>query len=31
MTKSINSGVWPTMITPFTNEDKIDYKGLDSL
>ena len=31
MNKCINSGVWPTMITPFTNDDKIDYKALDAL
>ncbi|MCP4178869.1 MAG: dihydrodipicolinate synthase family protein [bacterium] len=27
----LNSGVWPTMITPYTAENKIDWKSLDEL
>lgn len=27
----ITSGVWPTMITPFTADNKIDFNGLESL
>jgi len=25
------SGCWPTMITPFTDDDKVDYKGIKDL
>ena len=28
---NIHNGVWPTMITPFTRENKIDYDGLEKL
>lgn len=31
MKKTIASGVWPTMITPFTDNNKIDYKSLEEL
>jgi 4-hydroxy-tetrahydrodipicolinate synthase len=29
--KNISDGVWTTMITPFTKDDKIDYGGVDIL
>ncbi len=29
--KEINNGVYPTMITPFTDDNKIDYDGVKSL
>ena len=29
--ENIKNGVWPTMITPFTDKDKIDYKGIEKL
>ena len=29
--KEFNSGVWPTMITPYTDANKIDWKSLDEL
>lgn len=29
--ENIKNGVWPTMITPFTEKDKIDYHGLEGL
>ena len=28
MNQTINNGVWPVMITPFTKENKIDYQGV---
>lgn len=28
---SIKNGVWPTMITPYTPENKVDYYGLEKL
>ncbi len=28
MEKTIKDGVWPVMITPFTEDDKIDYDGV---
>ncbi len=28
---SIPDGVWPTMITPYTQDNKIDYEGLERL
>ncbi|MGQ9778945.1 MAG: dihydrodipicolinate synthase family protein [Bacillota bacterium] len=31
MSKSIPNGVWPTMITPFTDSGAIDYHGLAEL
>lgn len=31
MSKSIPDGVWPTMVTPFTDENKIDYEGLERM
>jgi 4-hydroxy-tetrahydrodipicolinate synthase len=31
MNPVIPNGVWPTMITPFTNSDKIDYNALERL
>ncbi len=31
MNKNISDGVWPTMITPFTDLNKIDYKGVEAL
>ena len=27
----ISSGVWATMVTPFTTDDKVDYKGVDQI
>ncbi|WP_206098589.1 dihydrodipicolinate synthase family protein [Paenibacillus montanisoli] len=27
----MNGGVWPTMVTPFTSDDRIDYSGLEKL
>ncbi|HOJ11134.1 MAG TPA: dihydrodipicolinate synthase family protein [Clostridiales bacterium] len=27
----IVDGVWPTMITPYTHDNKVDYKGLEEL
>ena len=27
----LNKGVWPTMITPFTKEGKIDYETTEKL
>ena len=29
--KEINNGVYPTMITPFTDDNKIDYNGVNEL
>lgn len=29
--KSINNGVYPTMVTPFTSDNKIDYNGVKAL
>lgn len=29
--KKINSGVWPTMLTPFTESGKVDYSALEKL
>ena len=29
--KKINSGVWPTMLTPFTESGKVDYPALENL
>ena len=29
--KEINNGVYPTMITPFTDDNKIDYNGVKEL
>jgi 4-hydroxy-tetrahydrodipicolinate synthase len=29
--QNISNGVWTTMITPFTKDDKIDYCGVDNL
>ena len=29
--KEINNGVYPTMITPFTDDNKIDYNGVKQL
>ena len=29
--KTINNGVWPTMITPFTKENKIDFAALEKM
>ncbi len=31
MTGQIADGVWPTMITPFTDQNDIDYKALESM
>nr|WP_308640151.1 dihydrodipicolinate synthase family protein [Paenibacillus silvisoli] len=31
MQMGMNGGVWPTMITPFTKENQIDYAGLERL
>jgi len=31
MNPSIRNGVWPTMITPFTDSDKIDYAVLERM
>ncbi len=31
MNSDITNGVWPTMITPFTNENEVDYQGLERL
>lgn len=28
---TINNGVWPTMITPFTNENKINFDALEKM
>ena len=28
MIKEINNGVYPTMLTPFTDDNKIDYNGV---
>lgn len=28
MTKSISNGVWPVMITPYTEDNRIDYDGV---
>lgn len=29
--RKINSGVWPTMLTPFTESGKVDYSALEKL
>lgn len=29
--KHISNGVWPTMVTPFTADNKIDYEGVERL
>lgn len=31
MEKNFNGGVWPTMITPFTNNNEVDYNALEEL
>lgn len=31
MNKGICDGVWPTMITPFTEDNKVDYEGLEKI
>lgn len=31
MRMNIADGVWPTMITPFTEKDEIDYEGLERM
>ncbi|MEA2063305.1 MAG: dihydrodipicolinate synthase family protein, partial [Gemmatimonadota bacterium] len=31
MNNKISSGVWPVMITPFTDSDKIDYAVLEEM
>ncbi len=31
MSYLIPDGVWPTMVTPFTEENKIDYEGLEKI
>ncbi|AZN41420.1 dihydrodipicolinate synthase family protein [Paenibacillus albus] len=31
MSTGINGGVWPTMVTPFTSDNKIDYAGLEKM
>lgn len=31
MTSTAKNGVWPVMLTPFTETGKIDYKGLEAL
>ena len=29
--KKINTGVYPTMVTPFTDDNKIDYNGVKQI
>lgn len=31
MNRSIPDGVWPTMLTPFTDDNKVDYAALEEL
>ncbi len=31
MAKEISGGVWPVMITPFTEDNKIDYNGVEKI
>lgn len=31
MKGAITSGVWPTMVTPYTIDNKIDYKGVEKI
>lgn len=31
MNKPMSSGIWPTMITPFTEDNKVDYEALEHL
>ena len=31
MEKSFHGGVWPVMLTPFTENGRVDYKGLEYL
>lgn len=31
MSKHINGGVYPTMITPYTDDNKIDYNGVEQI
>lgn len=31
MVKCINNGVFPTMLTPYTDDNKVDYNGLEQL
>ena len=31
MTRSIAGGVWPTMVTPFTNDDHLDLNALEAM
>lgn len=31
MINSIPDGVWPTIVTPFTDENKIDYHGVEAM
>ena len=28
---NLNTGVWPTMLTPYTSDNQIDWKSLDEL
>ena len=31
MEKTMPNGVWPTMVTPFTDTDEVDYGALEEL
>ena len=31
MIKEINNGVYPTMLTPFTEDNRIDYNAVEQL
>jgi 4-hydroxy-tetrahydrodipicolinate synthase len=31
MAFSIHGGVWPTMITPFTDDNKVDFQAIEKI
>ena len=31
MSKNFNNGVWPVMLTPFTDDNRVDYDSLEKL
>ena len=30
MSKNFNNGVWPVMLTPFTDDNRVDYDSLEN-
>ena len=31
MSKNFNNGVWPVMLTPFSDDNRVDYDSLEKL